>query len=154
MNMSRGIQLTSDTSEVQDATKLDYSNMGLKGECCRMYVPLYKSNVYQKQFLFYPVLILYSSAGELPSFYECKKLTRFYCESNQFTGNLFWQMYTLSYTSVFSGAEIGCWVGLLRSRGCTLDVEQLDRMLLISDTSEVQDATKLDYSCMRLKGEY
>ena len=39
--LDKGMQLTSDTSEVQDATKLDYSSMGLKGECWGMYIPLY-----------------------------------------------------------------------------------------------------------------
>ena len=63
-------------------------------------------------------------------------------------------MYVPSYTSIFSGAEIGCWVGLLRSRGCTVEVKQDDGMLLTSDTSEVQDATELNYSGMGLKGEY
>ena len=54
----------------------------------------------------------------------------------------------------FPGTEIGCWVGLLKPRGCSVDFKQDNGMLLTSDTSEVQGATKLDYSDMGLKGGY
>jgi len=101
---------------------------------------------------FDPALIVFPIVGELPSFNQCRKLTGFYCQQNKFTGTLIWSdVYPVIHLNCYCNVETGPWIGLLKPRGCAVDLTV--GMQLTSDTSEVQDATKLDYSSMGLKGE-